>query len=247
MRGKPSSRPTLCWPELFVQHVGHPEKRWKIPYIPSWIGFLIDLNKNLTVKPSTVWCLDCLDAPATKISTVSFMKETSHHIKDQLQLKSIVCVYDQAIYTKVHQIKSKEPPKFKDIFLMKGTFHIILTFLAVIAAWFKDAGLWDIVAEGSNIVAEGSVDVMFIVSRGYKRAIWVYKITYKAFSKILLKNFEDAHTSWYSSYNAAVHRRSSASMTRPYTQRCTRSSAKNQLNSKICSSWLVLSTSYWPS
>ena len=164
------------------------------PNIPRWNAFSIDSNKNLTVKPSNIRYLDYVDVPATEMFTIYFMMERSLFIKDQFQLKSIVCVYYQAIYAKVHQIKCKEPANFKDMFLMIGTFHTILTFLAVIATQFKDAGLQDIVIQ-SNIIAEGSMDTMFSGARAYKRAIRVYKIIYKAFSRILLKDFEeDAHS-----------------------------------------------------
>ena len=64
-----------------------------IPHIPSWTDFFIDLNKNLTVKPSSIGYVDCLDAPATEMSTIYFMIERLIRIKDQLQLKSIVYVY----------------------------------------------------------------------------------------------------------------------------------------------------------
>ena len=103
-------------------------------------------------------------------------------IKDQLKLSSIVCVYDQAVYgnAKAFQIKCKEPNKFHDIFLMMGTFHVIPTFLAVIAARLKDAGIGNIAVQ-SLIVAEGSVDTMFSGSRCYNRAVRVYKILYEAF------------------------------------------------------------------
>ena len=110
----------------------------------------------------------------------------------QLNLQSIVCVYDQAIYAKAYQIKCKEPTKFKDIFLMMGTFHIILAFLAIITARFKDAGLSDVVIQ-SMVVAEGSVDTRFTGTRAYKRAVRVYKILYETFSRILLEKFERAY------------------------------------------------------
>ena len=74
-----------------------------------------------------------------------------------------------------------------------GTFHIILTFLAVISTRFKDAGLRDIIIQ-SMIVAEGSTDTMFSGSRAYNRAIRVYKILYESFSRILLDDFELVHT-----------------------------------------------------
>ena len=98
-------------------------------------------------------------------------------------------MYDQAIYAKAIQIKCAEPDRFKDAFLMIGTFYVILTFLAVIAACFKDAGHRDIVIQ-STIIAEGSVDTMFGDSRAYNRAVRTYKILYKAFYWILLDFFE---------------------------------------------------------
>ena len=141
--------------------------------IPSWTGFNINLHKNKFIIHSNVGYLDCLDAPATAMCTIYYMMERSLQIKDQLNLKSIVCVYDQMIYANAYQIKCKAQEKFQDLFLMMGTFHIILTFLAVIYSRFKDVGLRDILIK-SSVVAEGSVDTMFTGSRPYKRAIRTY-------------------------------------------------------------------------
>ena len=96
--------------------------------------------------------------------------------------------------TKAFQIKCKEPEKFQVVFLMMGTFHVILTFLAVTAARFRDAGLHDVAVQ-SLIVAEGSVDTMFSGSHFYNRAVRVYKILYEAFLKILLDDFEIVYIS----------------------------------------------------
>ena len=157
--------------------------------IPSWTGFNIKLRENKQINQSNIGYLDCLDAPATDMSTIYHMMQRSVKIKEQLKLRSIVCVYDQAIYAKAYQIKCKNPDQFKGVFLMMGTFHVILNFLAVIAARFKDAGLRDIIVQ-SMIVAEGSVDTMFNGSRAYNRAARSYKILYEAFSRILLDDFE---------------------------------------------------------
>lgn len=73
---------------------------------------------------------------------------------------------------------------------MMGTFHTIMTFLAVVAARFKDAGLRDIVVQ-SGLVAEVSLNTMFTRSRAYKRAARVYKILYEAFSRMLFEKFEE--------------------------------------------------------
>ncbi|XP_066917320.1 uncharacterized protein [Clytia hemisphaerica] len=161
-------------------------------HVPSWTGFFIKIRQDIPIRPSQVGYLDCLDAPATEMSTIYHMLERAIRIKDQLNVKSIVCVYDQAIYAKAYQIKCKEPEKFKSVFLMMGTFHIIMTFLAVLATRFKDAGLKDLVIQ-SVLVAEGSVDTMFSGSRAYKRAVRAYKILYEAFSRLLLEKFKKEH------------------------------------------------------
>jgi len=157
-------------------------------HVPSWTGFFIKIRQDVPIRPSSVGYLDCLDAPATEMPTIYHMLERALRIKDQLKVRSIVCVYDQAIYAKAYQIKCKEPEKFKSVFLMMGTFHIIMTLLAVMAARFKDAGLKDLVIQ-SVLVAEGSVDTMFSGSRAYKRAVRAYKILYESFSRLLLEKF----------------------------------------------------------
>ena len=85
---------------------------------------------------------------------------------------------------------------------MMGTFHIILTFMAVLAALFKDAGLKDIVVQ-SMTVAEGSVDGMFSGTRSYNRAVRVYKVLYDMFLKICRNKFEVEN----SEFTKAVHQR----------------------------------------
>ena len=47
-------------------------------------------------------------------------------IKEQLEIEKIVCVHDQAIYAKAMEIQLKQPKKFSSLFLMMGTFHVLL-------------------------------------------------------------------------------------------------------------------------
>ena len=85
------------------------------------------------------------------------MMERALKIKEQWEIEKIVCVYDQAIYAKAMEIQLKEPKKFSSLFLMMGTFHVLLMSLGVIGARFKDAGMRDLYIQ-SEIVAEGSID-----------------------------------------------------------------------------------------
>ena len=114
-------------------------------HIPSWTGFFIKIRQDIPIRPRRVGYLDCLNAPATEISTIYHKLERALKIETQLKVNSIVCVYDQAIYAKAYQIQCKEPEKFKSNFMIMGTFHIIMTLLAVMVVRFKDAGLKDLV------------------------------------------------------------------------------------------------------
>ena len=75
---------------------------------------------------------------------------------DVPNLDAIVCVFDQAIYSKACKIKWKEPLTFQRCILM-GIFHLHMVFMNILNKRFGDAGLRDALAQ-SSIVAEGSVD-----------------------------------------------------------------------------------------
>lgn len=116
------------------------------------------------------------------------MMERALRIRNQLEIDALVCVYDQAIYAKALEIQLKEPYKFSSLFLMMGTFHVLLMFLGVIGARFKDAGMKDVYIQ-SGIVAEGSIDSV-LRGKQYNRAIRAHKIFFEALWCLMLEKFE---------------------------------------------------------
>ena len=72
-------------------------------------------------------------------------------------LDAIVCIFDQAIYSKAMQIKWKELLKFQRCILMMGIFHLDRVFLSILNKRFGDTGLRDALLQ-SSIIAEGSAD-----------------------------------------------------------------------------------------
>ena len=63
---------------------------------------------------------------------------------------------DKALYAKATEIAWKHASKCANIILRMGTFHTIMTLLAIIVNPFQDAGLHDTCIE-ARIIAEGSV------------------------------------------------------------------------------------------
>ena len=125
--------------------------------ICGWTGFNIMTRDKIPVKQDIVGYLPTINAPAIAMSTVNEMLGQALEIKDCLDLKELLCVFDQALYAKAADITWKQPEKFQPIVLRIGVFHTICNFLGIIGKRFLDEGLRDLAVE-SDVIAEGSVD-----------------------------------------------------------------------------------------
>ena len=103
----------------------------------EWTGFNILSTDDTEFSKDNIGYLPTIDAPATNMSTVFEVLSKSLKIKDTLQLKSIVLVFDQALYAKAIEIKWKHPVLFKPLVLQMGAFHTIGILLGIIGRGFK--------------------------------------------------------------------------------------------------------------
>eukprot|EP00058_Branchiostoma_floridae_P019404 XP_002604894.1 hypothetical protein BRAFLDRAFT_77273 [Branchiostoma floridae] len=155
--------------------------------ISSWTGFNIKSRSDVPVIRDNVCYLPTINAPATQMSTVYEILRQSLIIKDQLQLKKIVCVFDQAIYAKATEVMWKHKDIFKPIVIRMGSFHTCCTLLAIIGKRFQDVGLRDLAIE-SGVVAEGSVSGV-MDGRRYNRAVRLHKLVYEALLRLVWSGF----------------------------------------------------------
>ena len=121
------------------------------------------------------------------MSIINEVLNQSLTIMRSLKLTSITCVFDQAIYSKALEIKTKNADLYKPIVLRLGTFHTLCTLLSIIGKRFQDAGLKDLCIE-SGVVAEGSISAL-MEGRGYNRAVRFHKISYEAFMRVAWAGF----------------------------------------------------------
>ena len=84
--------------------------------VPSWTGFSICIHDNHLIVQSSVSYMDCIDAPATGISTIYKVLTRALKIKESLILSGIFCVFDQSIFAKAAEIKWKHPDKYKVVY-----------------------------------------------------------------------------------------------------------------------------------
>ena len=78
-------------------------------------------------------------------------------IIESLKLVTLVCMFDQAIYSKAIEIKWKEKQKFGNMVLMMGMFYMLMMYMHILSKRFSDAGICDILIQRGKIT-EGSVD-----------------------------------------------------------------------------------------
>ena len=108
----------------------------------GWTGFNISFRNEVhLVLQDITGHLPTIDAPATDMATVHEVLVQSVKIKNTLKLKSIVLVFDQALYAKATEVQWKQSERFKDIVLRMGAFHTACTMLTIIGKHFQDAGL----------------------------------------------------------------------------------------------------------
>lgn len=154
--------------------------------INSWTGFNIKIRNGVTVVQDTVSYLPTINAPATELSTVHEVLKQTLNIMKSLQLKEIVCVFDQALYAKAAEIMWKHE-RFSNIIIRMGVFHTICNLLSILGKRFQDAGLRDLCVE-SGVIAEGSVAGV-MEGRRYNRAVRLHKLVYEAMMRLVWKGF----------------------------------------------------------
>ena len=167
----------------------------------EWTRFNILTRNQTNVNQDTIGYLPTINAPATALSTVNKILTQALKIKESLDLKEIVRVFDQARYAKAADIAWKHRGKLQSVVLRMGVFHTICNFLGIIGKRFLDAGLRDVAVE-SEIIMEGSVDRV-LSGHYYNRGIRLHKLVYEVLQRLIWKSF----LSWFEQ-NLAVESQS---------------------------------------
>lgn len=139
--------------------------------IPSQTGFHIKLKNTVPVVKSSMY-LDCQDASAAEMSAAYHMMERALRIKDQLQLQTLVCVYDQTTYANCGN-KTERTRKIQVSFY-DGYFPHPSNVSS--CYWNQIRRCWDERHLYSNqVVADSSVDAV-LRGKQNRHAIQIYKI-----------------------------------------------------------------------
>ncbi len=109
--------------------------------LPGWTGFNTMLTETEIPKESRIGYLPVIDNSPTEYSTINAILEKGVDIANALQLDYIVMVFDEAVYSKVQQVRWKNEIFCNKLIVRLGEFHTIMSFLSAISKLFEDAGL----------------------------------------------------------------------------------------------------------
>lgn len=154
--------------------------------LPGWTGFNRKISTSLPTK-SAIHYLPLIEASPTDMSTINAILERSVNIADLLELDHVVVIFDQAIYSKVQQIRWTNPVFMERLIVRLGEFHTCLSFLGILGKRFGSAGLRDLMIE-SGIVAQGSINGV-ITGHHYNRSIRAHKLLYESFERLRFREF----------------------------------------------------------
>ena len=109
--------------------------------LPNWTGFNTMLKSNVIPAVSKIGYLPVIDASPTELATVKEILNKSEEIAKKLDLKYVCLVFDEAIYSKIQQIRWKDEHYLARFVIRLGDFHMAMSYCGSISKLFKDAGL----------------------------------------------------------------------------------------------------------
>ncbi len=118
----------------------------------------------------------------TQYSTVYTVLQVTQRMLATLNQDKKVITFDEAIYSKAHEIMWQRPNEYSDIISWLGGFHTALAFIATIGKVYDGSGLQDLWIE-SNVYA-GNTTVSLIKGKSYNRCVRAHKLTMEAMERL---------------------------------------------------------------
>ena len=109
--------------------------------LPGWTGFNTMLCEDVIPPISRIGYLPVIDASPTEFSTIDAILKRCMEIANKLQLRFATLIFDEAIYSKVQQVRWKNDDFYNRFVVRLGEFHVIMSFLSSLSKIFQDGGL----------------------------------------------------------------------------------------------------------
>ncbi|GBP86801.1 hypothetical protein EVAR_99881_1 [Eumeta japonica] len=127
-----------------------------VPNTPMWTGFNSRIINDNTPKQMVSY-LTPINSSPTETSVVKLTMTQAQKVGVECDQKYVQVTYDLAIAKIALKIQATEAPKFVNLFIHLGSFHLMMAFFKAIGVFINECGLSHIMVE-SKIIASGSVN-----------------------------------------------------------------------------------------
>ena len=139
---------------------------------PMWVGW----NSQLTDDPlplQHIEYMENLTLPSTRLDVIAETLRISQQVANECGDEYAIVHYDLLMAKSAIQIQVTESPKFDDVFICFGPFHIELAYFACLGYFLDGSGGLEIMTE-AGVLAPGSLNGI-LLGKHYNR--YVFKVS----------------------------------------------------------------------
>ncbi|XP_067618035.1 uncharacterized protein [Eurosta solidaginis] len=138
----------------------------KISNTPMWVGFNSLIFNDLSPKQKISY-LTTINLSPTNATVVLEIMKHSQKVALECDEEHMQVTFDLAIAKIALQIQASEKPRFDNLFIHVGTFHVMMAFFKAVSKFIDNCGLPTIMVN-SELLARGSVN-SFISGKHFNR------------------------------------------------------------------------------
>ena len=147
--------------------------------IPMWTGFNGQTYTDHLPKQSVLYMPNISQSPTSNDVVVETLCITQQCVKECRQPYGVV-TYNLNIAQRAIKIQMTEQPRFDNIFIMFGVFHVQLCLVRSIRKIIKESEMPEMLVE-ANVLASGSLKGFFVECKSFNRCKHLHTILALAF------------------------------------------------------------------
>ena len=147
--------------------------------LPMWVGLNAKLTADDKLPRQEVYYMPNLRQPITSLDVINQTLITTQRCARECNQEYGVVSYDMNAAKPAMQIQASEKPKFDDVFIMPGTFHVEMAFFKALGKLVEDSGGANMLTE-ADVLATGSLNG-FLTGKHFNRCKRLHPILALAF------------------------------------------------------------------
>ena len=147
--------------------------------LPMWVGFNAKLTADDKLPRQEVHYMPNLRQPITSLDVINQTLITTQRCARECNQEYGVVSYDLNAAKPAMQIQASEKPKFHDVFIMPGTFHVEMALFKALGKLVEDSGGANMLTE-ADVLATGSLNG-FLTGKHFNRCKRLHPILALAF------------------------------------------------------------------